>query len=563
MTTTISGVGPSVGALAGARAAHRMFAEHACDLALSLDERGRVDFVTENSCRLLCVEPQELLGKEPEDLFCGDAVTAAMSALERAASGPAQDFDVQIRTGLGECLPLRIRAFRDIATKRVWLCGQDLSSSIKAEAELRRLATHDVLTGLPNRTLLRERVEWHIKDSNRQRTRFAVAMMDLDGFKKVNDALGHLAGDSLLKVVGARLRDALRDVDTVSRTGGDEFMLVLGELKDPSAVATVCDRVLNIVRKPVTVADQEVYVSTSVGVAIYPDHGQSVDELTQHADMAMYQAKQQGKNRFSVYSPELLPSSSQVSIEASMFAAISQGEFLVHFQPLVDAKGNLKGCEALMRWVRPDGTTVSPAEFIPVAENNGLINVLGDYALRAAAMQLVRFDEQGLPGLYMSVNVSPRQLRHPDFEKNLKRVLALTGIEPSRIVLEITESFLMNEQQKTQALLRKISDIGVRFSLDDFGTGYSCLAYLKTYPISNLKIDRSFIQELDKDDVSCSIVKAIIELAKALGLKTVVEGVETESQASVLRGLGVDYFQGYLFGRPTTPDVVVDKFLTK
>lgn len=545
----------------GLKVAHRLFSESVCDVALTFSEDGLVDFMTDTSRKLLCVGANELLGISFEDVLCDDgSQQIGATALEAARTGEASVIEVQVKTGLNAGVPLRMKVFRDPATEKLWACGIDLTASRQVEAELRRRATHDPLTELPNRHVLHERLAWHIENAQRLNSKFAVCMLDLDGFKKVNDAFGHLAGDELLKVVGARLQDAVRSGDTVSRTGGDEFMLVLADIEGSAGVHRACERILDVVRKPIKVADQEVYVSTSVGVALFPEHGEVAGELAQHADMAMYQSKQQGRNRYSVFSSDLQPTASQVSVEASMFSAISQGEFLVHFQPLVSPDGVIKGCEALMRWIRADGTSVSPAEFIPVAENNGLINVLGDYVLRAAAMQLVRFDQMGLPGLYMSVNVSPRQLRHPDFEKNLRKVLALTGLEPSRLVLEITESLLMNEQQKTLALLRKISDLGVRFSLDDFGTGYSCLAYLKTYPISNLKIDRSFIQELEQDPVSAAIVKAIIELARAIGLKTVVEGVETAGQAHALRAMGVDYFQGFYFARPMPAQSLLDKY---
>ncbi|WP_119154292.1 putative bifunctional diguanylate cyclase/phosphodiesterase [Caldimonas tepidiphila] len=542
-------------------AAQRLFIERACDFALSVDPDGRVNHVNAGVPRLLAMLADDLLGRELLSLVSADCRPALRAALKAADAGRAEARDLDLVSSIGSPVPIRAKVFRDPATDQVWVVGYDLSEMRKVERDLRTVAAHDPLTGLPNKSLLHDRIERHIALAKRQKGCFAVLMMDLDGFKKVNDALGHLAGDTLLKVVGTRVRDTLRDVDTISRTGGDEFVLVLDGVQDHAVVQQVCERVLEAVRKPIVVQGQEVYVSASIGVACYPEQGNTVLELIQHADMAMYRAKQLGKNRFSHFEQELVSASSaQVSIEASMHAAVRSGEFLVQYQPLVDAAGTVRGCEALMRWRKPDGSFVPPAEFIPVAENNGLITLLGDYVLRAAAMQLKRFDEAGIGGLYMSVNVSPRQLRHPDFEKNLRKVLSVTGIEPGRLVLEITETMLMNDQGKTQALLRQISSLGVRCAIDDFGTGYSCLAYLKSYPISALKVDRSFTQDVEHDDVSRYLVKAVIDLAQALGLETVAEGVETEGQARLLAQMGVDHLQGYLYGRPVDPLQFIEKF---
>jgi diguanylate cyclase (GGDEF)-like protein len=554
--TTASTLSDATSAIS--RAAHRMFSEFACDYAFTLGPEGQVEYANDQSRKFMVVPVKSLL-------FCSllneDCVAAAQLAIEKAYLEGPQSLPLTLRASTGAQAPIHARVFWDVATRSLWVIGHDLSKVRKVEEDLRHLATHDALTGTPNRVLLKERIDWHIHDAQRNKSGFALVAIDLDGFKKVNDALGHLAGDELLTVVATRIQACVRKVDTVSRTGGDEFVLVLANSFDVKSVQLVCLRVLDALRRPIEVQGQDVYISASIGVALYPEHGQSQAELAQHADMAMYQAKQQGKNRVSFYAPELQSvSSSQLSLEASMHSAIRNGEFLVYYQPLVTCAGVITGCEALMRWRKPDGTWVSPVDFIPVAENNGLITLLGDYVVRAAAMQLRRFDEAGLTGLYMSVNVSPRQLRHPNFEKNLEKVLKLTGIDPSRLVLEITEGILMNEQQVTQALLRKISATGIRFSLDDFGTGYSCLAYLKTYPISVLKVDRSFLQDVETDEVSRAIVQAIISLARALKLHTVVEGVETEAQAKVLKTMGADYLQGYLFGRPMPPSELIEKF---
>lgn len=543
-----------------ARAAHRVFAELACDLALVVQTDGTIEYANDGATSLIGMGGA-LKGQNLFSYVCDENSSDVRRALAAATTGTQSDLDVQLFSAAGDSIHMQARIFRDIGTGSLWLVGPNLTAYREREAHLLELSTKDSLTGLPNRAGLADSLEDLIKDAKRRMTRFAVIAVDLDGFKRVNDAFGHLAGDLLLTSVAARIKSCVRDEDTVSRTGGDEFFLLLTNLKGQEELDTVCNRLVEAVRRPVSVSGQEAYVSASVGVAIFPEHGTTSAELMHHADLAMYQSKQLGKNRVTMYLPELkTDSTSQISLEADMHRALRQGEFRVYYQPIVDTSGELRGCEALMRWRRPDGSWVSPAEFIPVAERNGLITLIGDYVIRAACFQLKCFDDGGLPGLYMSVNVSPRQLRNADFEKNLVRALEISGIDPRRLVLEITENMLMSGQERTQALLRKITATGVRFSLDDFGTGYSCLAYLKTYPISALKIDKSFVDDVATDEVSRAIVKAIIDLAKALKVNTIVEGVETREQADILRELGADFIQGYFYSRPIPPNEMLQRY---
>lgn len=540
------------------RVAHRMFAESSCDIAMVLTADGTITYASAGAQQRL---GDSIVHQNIYALTQDEGIAALEAAIPAALRGELTQAQLTLSSTCGDDVAVQARVFFDLATKSLWLTAYDLSHIRRVETDLRHIATHDHLTGLPNRALLNDRIEWHISEACRNKGLFATVALDLDGFKKTNDALGHLAGDELLKEVATRLRGCLREVDTVSRTGGDEFVLILAGLNSPAEATLVCQRVLDAIRRPILIQGTDVYVSASLGIAVFPEHGTTVAQVMQHADQAMYQSKHQGKNRISFYEPELaVTSADQISLEGAMHSAIRDGEFMVYYQPLVAPSGEIKGCEALMRWRRPDGKWVPPSEFIPIAESNGLITLLGDYVLRAAAMQLRRFDEAGLPGMYVSVNVSPRQLRHPDFEKNLKRILDVTGIDPNRLVLELTESLLMSSQERTQALLRTIAASGVRFSLDDFGTGYSCLAYLKTYPISALKVDRSFIIGIETDEVSRSIVEAIINLARALKLNTVVEGIETREQADAVIAMNVDYLQGYLFARPMAPEELIQKF---
>lgn len=537
-----------------------MFAEFSADAAFILSADGLVEHANEGAKKLLGLSSADLRGQSIFSLSHDECVEPLREALAQAHEGLPQTLILQLRSSAGEDVHLHAKMFLDLATKHLWMVGSDLSSFNQKEAELRQRALHDSMTGLPNRALLNDRMEWLLSEARRQNKMFAVVAMDLDGFKKANDAFGHLAGDELLKEVARRIKGCVREEDTVGRTGGDEFVLILPELNTPAEAQQVCERIMDAIRRPILIQGHDIYVSSSVGIAVFPEHGASASELMQHADQAMYLSKHHGKNRLSFYAPELSPSKSHISLEASMHAAINDGEFAVYYQPIVDFNGKLKGCEALMRWRRADGTFVPPSEFIPVAESNGLITLLGDYVLRVAVAQLRLFDAAGLKDLYVSVNVSPRQLRHPNFETNLKKVLQVSGIDPKRLVLEITESILMNGQERTQALLRKVAATGIRFSLDDFGTGYSCLAYLKTYPISKLKVDKSFVIGIEEDAVSRAIVKAIVNLSQALGLNTVVEGVETQAQMDALVGMDIDLLQGYLFGKPIPPSEFITTF---
>lgn len=547
------------------RAAHRIFAEAACDVALTLSCDGRIDYATDGAKALLGTSKvgHELRGQNIFSFVQESCVAGLTEALLSAEAGEgARELDLHFISVQGEQVQVQSKLFWDVGTATMWLVASDISKVREIESQLRQLATHDVLTGLPNRAVLAERLEWHVNDSRRRKARFAAVAIDLDGFKRVNDARGHLAGDALLKEISRRIRQEVRDVDTVSRVGGDEFFLVLPDTPGMESAQAICNRIIEAIRQPVTLqGGEDAYVSASLGVAMYPEHGTNAVELIQHADLAMYQSKTLGKNRMTFFMHELKTNSTQaLSLETSMHSALRDGEFMVFYQPLVDTVGVIRGCEALLRWQRPDGTWIPPSDFIPVAESTGLITLLGDYVMRAAAQQLRRFDEQGLPDMFMSVNVSPRQLRNANFEQGLKRVLTMTGIKPSRLVLEITENMLMSGQERIQTLLRKVADTGVRFSLDDFGTGYSCLAYLKTYPISALKIDRTFLAGIEDDEVSRSIVQAILDLARALKLYTVVEGVETEAHADVLKAMNAHYFQGYLYGRPVPPELLLERF---
>jgi diguanylate cyclase (GGDEF)-like protein len=433
--------------------------------------------------------------------------------------------------------------------------GRDVSSQYATEERLRHMATHDVLTSLPNRSLLSDRIRMAMAHARRTGKGFSVAVLDLDGFKKVNDALGHAVGDALLRVAAMRLQDTLREADTLARVGGDEFVAVLSGAVTEHEIQNVARRMISVMQMPFEIEGHTLYVGTSIGVAVYPDHGDSEVKLLAYADTAMYHAKETGKARCVIYNHEKFSRPEHdVSMEAAMFQAVRDGEFLLQYQPIVEARTRrIMGFEALMRWARPGRGLVSPAQFIPMAESNGLINLLGAWALKSACVQIRRFEEIAGRELYVSVNVSPRQFRTDQFGKDIDDAIRLSGLKAHQLLLEITEGILMSDPEHAETLLSELNARGVRIAIDDFGTGYSSLAYLKRFPIATLKIDRAFIRDLPGSVKDAAICNVIISLAAHLGLSTVAEGVETEEQREFLARNGCGLIQGYLTGRPLLP----------
>ncbi len=439
------------------------------------------------------------------------------------------------------------------------MVGRDITEQQATEERLRHLATHDALTGLPNRSLLADRLHMAIAQARRTGRGFSVLALDLDRFKKINDALGHAIGDALLRVAADRLREMLRNVDTLARVGGDEFVSILPGAITEAEIQTVARRMIAAMQSAFELQGHTLYVGASVGAATFPDHGDDEVRLLTHADTAMCRAKETGKARCIVYSRQKFNQQEyDISMEAAMFDAIRNGEFCLHYQPIVDAKTTqIVGFEALMRWMRPDQGLVSPVQFIPMAESNGLINLLGSWALKSACMQIRRFQEAAGRKLYVSVNVSPRQFRNEHFLKGMDDALRLAGLDGAQLLLEITEGILMSDPEHAEAMLTQISTRGVRIAIDDFGTGYSSLAYLKRFPISTLKIDRAFIQDLPGSAKDAAICNAVLSLGDHLNLSTVAEGVETPEQLVYLARQGCAMVQGFHTGRPMMPEAAL------
>jgi diguanylate cyclase (GGDEF)-like protein len=423
---------------------------------------------------------------------------------------------------------------------------------VASEARLAYLAQFDPLTGLPNRALLADRFSQMIVQAKRRRSPLAVLFIDLDGFKAVNDTLGHAGGDELLKDVAARLQSAVRTGDTVARISGDEFAIVLTDLVRAEDAALVAQKVIDLLGESVQVRGSELFVTASVGIAAFPADGRDAESLIGAADAAMYRAKQSGRNAYQFFTAEINQRSrARVQLGSELRRALEREEFLLFYQPKYQlATRRPSGAEALLRWKHPERGIVSPAEFIPVLEETGLIVPVGEWAIRRACEDLKAWQSAGTKIGQVSVNLSARQFRHQELDARIKSLVSAAGVEPGSIELELTESYLMQDPDQAIRVMRRLSEAGVRIAIDDFGTGYSSLAYLTQFPVSALKIDRSFVRDMSRDKTDATIVRTIIEMAHSLGFTVIAEGVETEEQASLLQLLRCEQAQGSLFAPP-------------
>lgn len=459
----------------------------------------------------------------------------------------------------GEIYPqwLSIGTVRDERGEATHYVGvmTDLTQLRRSEQQLERLSHYDPLTDLPNRLLLQSRLEHAIEQARRHHDRAAVLFVDLDRFKNVNDSFGHPAGDELLRAIAVRLRGGLRNEDTLARAGGDEFVVVLESLQSADVAASVAQKLIRLVQQPFVLSrGQEVIVSASVGVALYPDDGETVTELNQHADVALYQAKETGRGTFCFHSAALTRRVNEhLQLEMRLRRALERGELMLHYQPLVSLQpGQPVRAEALLRWQPPDEDMVPPARFIPLAEEAGLVVPIGDWVLREACRQARTWVDAGLNFGGVSVNLSTLHFRQAGLVGEVADVLATTGLPARYLEIEITESALMEGVEQAVQTLEALRSLGVGVAVDDFGTGYSSLAYLKRLPLDKLKIDQSFVRGLPQDANDRAIVTATIAMANSLGFSTVAEGVETEAQRDMLRALGCAAYQGYLCSRPLT-----------
>jgi len=463
-----------------------------------------------------------------------------------------------------------------VKDKQVVALVRDITERKQAEEQIAYLAYHDSLTGLPNNRLFRDRLRQGIAHAQRNGTMLAVMFLDLDRFKLINDTMGHGIGDRLLQVTADRLSEAIRSTDSialnksplintsVARLGGDEFTILLEDIENTKAVSRVAGRMIRAVSEPIMLGDQEVYTSTSIGVAVYPADGDDVEMLLKNADAAMYHAKEQGRNNYQFFTQSMNESSvEQLLLENNLRKAITKGELQLYYQPQVSVvSGQLVGMEALIRWQHPEKGFISPAVFIPVAEETGMIMEIGEWVIQQACRQAAEWRDKGFKPIRISVNLSARQLKDERLPDIIASNIFDTGMEARYLGVELTESAIILEPEMALARLQNIKSLGVKLSLDDFGTGYSSLSYLKRFPIDTLKIDQAFIHDVKVDHEDAALVKAIIAMAHGLGMDVVAEGVESQEQLKFLGAHACDTIQGFLFSRPL-PAAEIENMLNK
>ena len=457
-------------------------------------------------------------------------------------------------TGIGSELPAGadLEQLSELIAQLVQEREQAVSERSLAQERIRHLAHHDELTGLPNRNLFRDRAQQAMAQAERTRRKVGLIFLDLDRFKHINDSLGHYAGDKLLQHMAERLAAAVRQSDTVARLGGDEFVIVLPEVRDAQDLTPLAQKLLEIIAAPVQLDGNELHVSASIGISVFPDDGADLDTLMRNAYTAMYHAKECGRNNFQYFTPRMNElAQERMTIETRLRRAIRNQEFVLHYQPIVSAvTGDIVSVEALVRWEDPQHGLIPPVQFIRIAEEAGLIGQLGAWVLREACRQNRTWQDAGLIHLPVAVNLSAEQFRSRSLLETVREALTLSGLEPRYLALEITETLLMEQSEQTVNLLAELNAMGLQLSIDDFGTGYSSLAYLSRFPIHKLKIDKSFVRDMRSDPADAAITSAVIALAHSLRLKVLAEGVEQREQLEFLRLRGCHEVQGYLFSKP-------------
>ena len=552
---------------------HRFLVNSSPDFIYTLDKEGRFTFINDRVESLLGYCREDLLGQHYSRVVHEDDIARAEHVFNerRAGDRNARNIEIRLKCNPGARRPrlmnARCKSVELTATGMYdedaspfeqrfigsYGVAKDITERKQAEETVHFQAYHDLLTGLPNRALFRDHLGLMLAQAKRNEKPLAVLSLDLDHFKVINDSLGHTIGDELLLAVGARLRQCLREGDTLARLGGDEFAVLLPTLVSRGDVEHICRKIIQVLSKPVYVKGHEIYISVSIGACVAPDDGDMIDGLIRQAEIAMYQAKSQGRSRLQFWESGMqAPYSERMQIEADLRRALARNEFVLFYQPQVDTDtGEVRGFEALLRWWHPQRGLLTPADFIPVAEESGVIVPIGDWVLRQASAQLAEWRKAGLPPVRLSVNISARQLENPDFVDSVMRAVQVYALDGHQMELEITESLLMRDFEANALKLGRLSASGIRLAIDDFGTGYSSFKYLSRFPIHTLKIDQSFVQELDREE-NMSIVNAMIAMGRGMNLNVVAEGVETESQLARLQQMRCHEMQGYFYSAPVS-----------
>lgn len=545
---------------------YRTLVELAPD-AIWIHSGGKITFLNPAAVRLFgAFTAEELLGSEALERFplAFHALVAEWSGLDLQKVHEKPRSTLQLLRVDNNLVDVEFFAsdIRFNNEDSVMNVAHDITERLLHERAIKHQATHDQLTGLPNRSLFLDRLAHAIRRAERRQETLAVVFVDLDKFKQVNDTLGHAVGDELLRMVAGTLKKCVRDFDTVARLGGDEFVLLLDSPLGDTTPGTIAERIGARLAQPVQLAGQDHVITGSMGLSLYPNDGSQAEALLRQADIAMYRAKEGGRNRFQFFTPEMQHRlDARVLLEQGLMRALQRDEFVLHYQPQVDIRrGKVIGMEALLRWESPDLGLVPPLEFIPVAEESNLIIGIGNWVLEKVCATLRAWLNSGVPVVPVAINVAASQFANFDLEKQVREVLARHRLHPHLIELELTESLSMDNPEGTIDLMYRLKDIGVAMSIDDFGTGYSNLSYLKRFPVDKLKIDKSFTSGVTRDPEDRSIVTAVIRLAHSLGLKAIAEGVETEGQLELLAREGCDELQGYYFSKPL-PEVQAAQFL--
>ncbi len=541
----------------------RVLVQNSFDIITIHDSNGMTVYESPAASRVLGYPSGALIGKTPFETIHPKDLARARDAFDALLKGETAVAPVvlRFRRADGSWIHLEVLGNNLLdhpGIRGIVLTSRDISERKRAEERVHYLANYDVLTGLPNRFLMQDRLTQVIAQAHRNRLRVALMHIDLDRFKVVNETRGRYVGDALLKQAAERVRKATHETDTVARVGGDEFTIVFPNVTSLQALSAAAEVILDELARPFPSDGQELFVSASVGLSLYPDDAGSVDELIKHADAAMSSAKHLGRNNFQFYTAGMNQEvQDRMLIEAGLRTAIQRNELSLVFQPKIDlATRRIFGAEALLRWKHPKLGMIPPSRFVPVAEEAGLVGQIGEWVLYTACRQIREWQDAGY-SLQVAVNVSARQFQEYDVAELVMDIMRDTGALAKNLEIELTESAVMNDAESSIVSLERLAALGVQIAIDDFGTGYSSLSYLKRLPLDLLKIDQSFVRDISSDPNDAAIVRAIITLARSLGIKVIAEGVENEAQLAFLNAYGCQYAQGYLFGRPLTAPQLV------